>query len=136
MVSSGESGEEERPDSEATREGSGKTSPFCAADTLRTFPDDDEAGGHPVREAPNPVGVTTRSGGTPPKKPPTGIPKKSRSALISRGDASAPPSAGAAAGPAAVPLPAPGTRVPAPQPPKSPGLVLQKRPREYAAVDQ
>nr|XP_020201643.1 proline-rich protein 36-like [Aegilops tauschii subsp. strangulata] len=70
MVSFGESGEEERPDSEATWEGSGETPPFCAVDLLRTFRDDDEACEHPVRESPNPVEVTTRSEGTPPKKPP------------------------------------------------------------------
>nr|XP_020168557.2 MAP7 domain-containing protein 1-like [Aegilops tauschii subsp. strangulata] len=136
MVSSGESGEEERPDSEATLEGAGETSPLRMANLLRTFPDEEEAGEHPVRDSPGPAGVTTRSGGTPSKEPPAGVPKKSRSALISRGDASAPSPAGAAAGPAAVPLPAPGARVPVPQPMKPPVLVLQKRPREYAPVDQ
>ena len=43
LVSSGDSGEEKRLDSEATLEGEGETSPL-AADLLRALPDDDEAG--------------------------------------------------------------------------------------------
>ena len=60
LVSSGDSGEEERPDSEATLEGEGETSPLVA-DLLHALPDDDEAGDHPVREPQAPAGVTTRS---------------------------------------------------------------------------
>ena len=68
MVSSGEPEGEERSDSEATREGAGETSPPRIADLLRTLPDDDDAGEHPVREAPLSPGVTTRSEGTPWKR--------------------------------------------------------------------
>nr|XP_020197897.1 uncharacterized protein LOC109783714 [Aegilops tauschii subsp. strangulata] len=56
--------------------------------------------------------------------------------MISRGDASAASPAGVAAGSVAAPLSAVGARVPVSQPTKPSGLVLQKRPREYAAVDQ
>nr|XP_020156658.1 nascent polypeptide-associated complex subunit alpha, muscle-specific form-like [Aegilops tauschii subsp. strangulata] len=119
LVSSGDSGEEERPDSEATLEGEGETSPLVA-DLLGALPDDDEAGDHSVRESQAPAGVTTRSKGTPSKKPSTGAPTRSS----------------AAAGPAAAASSAPGTRKPTPQAARPPGSALLKRPRNYAAVDQ
>ena len=103
-------------DSEVTPEGTGETSPLSKAEILHAFPDDDKAGEHPMRESPNPAGVKTRSGCTPPNKPPTGVPKKSRSALIPRGGVSASSPASAAANPGAVPLSAPGARAPVPSP--------------------
>nr|XP_020156656.1 microtubule cross-linking factor 1-like [Aegilops tauschii subsp. strangulata] len=56
--------------------------------------------------------------------------------MISRGDAFDASPAGAAAGSAAAPLSAVGAHVLVSQPAKPSGLVLQKRPREYAGVDQ
>nr|XP_020154870.1 nascent polypeptide-associated complex subunit alpha, muscle-specific form-like [Aegilops tauschii subsp. strangulata] len=137
VLSSGDSGEEEGPDLEATQEGAGETSPRCMTDLLRAFPDDDDdANDHPVRESLPPAGVTTRSKVTPSKKPLVGVPTKSRSALISRGGAPTLTPTGAAAEPAAAPSSAPGTRTPVPQAAKPSCFVLQKRPRDYAAIDQ
>nr|XP_020164754.1 ralBP1-associated Eps domain-containing protein 1-like [Aegilops tauschii subsp. strangulata] len=135
LVSPDDFGEEGRPDSEATLEGEGETSPL-AADLLHSLPDDNEAGDHPVRESQTPAGVTTRSRGTPPKKPSTGVPTKSRSALVSRGGATALTSTGAAAGPATAASSTPGTRKSAPQDERPPGSALLKRPWDYAAMDQ
>ena len=136
VVSSGDSDEEEEQDSAATPEGSGETSPPRKADLLRALPDDDDAGDHPVREVLPPAGVTTRSKVTPSKKSPTMVPTKSRSALVSRGDAPALTLSGATAGPAAASSSAPGARAPAPQTARPLGSALLKRPRDYAAVDQ
>nr|XP_020165581.1 brain acid soluble protein 1-like [Aegilops tauschii subsp. strangulata] len=135
LVSSGDSGEEERPDSEATLEGEGDNSPL-AEDLLRTLPDDDDAGDHPARESQAPAGVTTSSRGTPPKNPSGRVPRKSRSALVSRGGTLVLTSTGAAAGPAAAASSAPGTRVTVPQAARPPDSVLLKGPQEYVAVDQ
>nr|XP_040254228.1 nascent polypeptide-associated complex subunit alpha, muscle-specific form-like [Aegilops tauschii subsp. strangulata] len=81
-------------------------------------------------------GVTTRSKVTPSKKPPAGVPTKSRSTLISRGGAPALTAASAAGGPTAAPSSAPEIHAPSSQAAKPSGFTLQKRPRDYAAVDQ
>ena len=72
-----------------TPEGTGETSPPRKADLLRALPDDDDISDRPVREVLPPAGVTTRSKVTPSKKSPTVVPTKSRSALVSQGDAPA-----------------------------------------------
>ena len=114
VVSFGSSNGKEEQDSEATPEGTGKTSPPCKADLLCALPDDDDAGDHPVREVLPSAGVTTRSKVTPSKKLPTVFPTKSRSILVSQGDAPALASSGAAVGPATASSSAPGARILAP----------------------
>ena len=64
------------------------------------------------------------------------MPKKSRSALIPRGGGPASPLAETAADLGAVPLSVVGARAPMPRSAKPVGMVLQKRVRDYAAVDQ
>nr|XP_020174388.1 uncharacterized protein KIAA0754-like [Aegilops tauschii subsp. strangulata] len=130
VVSSGESGEEEEQDSAATLEGSGETSPPRKANFLRALPNDDDADDHLVKEVPPPAGVTTRSRVSPSRKLPPGVPAKSRSALVSRGDAPAVSLPGAAMASST-----PGARTPVPQAARPPGSALLKRRRDYAAAD-
>nr|XP_020193247.2 translation initiation factor IF-2-like [Aegilops tauschii subsp. strangulata] len=84
VLSSGESGQEEGSGSEATREAAGETSPPHLADLLRTLPNDDVAGEHPVRESPHPTGVTTRSKGTPEEAAGRGTEEEQTSADLPR----------------------------------------------------
>lgn len=110
--------EEEERDSEATTEGTGETSPRCRASILGTLPDDDEADAAREEED-SPV-----------------IPKKDRSALISRGatPAQAPPKA--ASSPSNALSSTSGSPEAAPQTKRLSGLKLGKRPVAYAAIDQ
>nr|XP_020195989.1 uncharacterized protein LOC109781799 [Aegilops tauschii subsp. strangulata] len=135
-VSFGEFSEEEKVDSEVTWEDAGDTSPPGQTDLLHVLSDDDDASEHPFRESPRSAGITTRSRGTPPKKLKLGVPKKGKSALLSRGDASASSSADAAANPGAAPSPAPEACATAPMTMKPAGIALLKRTRDYVAVHQ